>query len=329
MKVVGLEEHVVFPDVLDAWRELPLSEQDLAMTPATRGETARRLLDLGDDRLAAMAATGLDVAALSVTTPGLQNLDPRTAEALQCSVNDRLAEAVRSHPDRYQGFAALATSAPAAAAAEVGRAARDLGLSGVMLYGRTRGVSLDDQSLLPIFEAAADLRMPVHLHPQSPPQAVRRAYYGGFGDAVEAAFATHAVGWHYDAGVQVVRLILAGVFERFPDLQMIVGHWGEMMLTYLDRVEHLTAVAGLPRSVLDTVRRNLHVTPSGMLNATSMLDAVHRFGAERVMFATDYPFEPASYSGARAFLDEVSLDEDQRSLVGSGNWERLTKAIRR
>lgn len=329
MRLIGLEEHVVFPEVLAAWRDLPAHHQDLAMTPATTGDTARRLLDLGDDRLDAMTATGLDVAVLSLTTPGLQNLDPGTATALQGPVNDHLATAVRDHPTRYEGLAALATSAPSAAASEVERAAKDLGLSGIMLYGRTRETHLSDPSLLPIFEAAAALRMPIHLHPQSPPLPVRTAYYGGFGPAVDAALATHAFGWHFDAGVQIVRMILAGVFERFPDLQVIVGHWGEMTLTYLDRVEHLTAVARLPRPVTETLRRNLLVTPSGMLNPASMRSAIDLFGVERVLFSTDYPFEPASYTGAREFLDNVELPEDQKDRIASGNWQRLTCDIRR
>jgi len=146
---------------------------------------------------------------------------------------------------------------------------------------------------------------------------VRTAYYEGFGPAVDAALATHALGWHYDAGVQVVRMIPVGIFERFPDLQVIVGHWGEMALTDLDRVEHLTSVARLPRFVTDTVRRNMFMTPSGMLNHTSLQQAIDLVGVERVMFSTDYPFEPASYSGARTFLDGVELPDDHKNAIAS------------
>ena len=329
MTVIGLEEHVVFPEVLEAWRELPAALQDLALVPATTGDTAWRLLDLGDRRLEAMDATGLDSAVLSLTTPGLQNLDPATAVPLQSAVNDRIADAVRSHPDRYEGFAALATTAPAAAAAELERAVTDLGLSGVMLYGRTGDRWLDHPDLLPVFEAAEALRVPVHLHPQTPPPAVRDAYYTGFGSAADAALATHALGWHYDAGVQVVRLILAGLFERFPRLQVVVGHWGEMALTYLDRVEHLTAAARLPRPVIETVRRNLYLAPSGMLNPASLTQAVATVGADRVLFSTDYPFEPAGYGGAARFLDRAPLTCSERDRIASGNWRRLTAAIHR
>ena len=319
----------MFPEVLEAWRDLPAHHQDLALGPSTTGDTARRLLDLGDDRLDAMTATGLDVAVLSLTTPGLQNLDVDTATALQGRVNDHLAEAVRSQPTRYEALAALATSAPSAAAREVERAAKDLGLSGIMLYGRTRETNLDDPSLLSIFEVAAALRLPVHLHPQSPPLPVRTAYYAGFGPAVDAAFASHALGWHFDAGVQIVRMVLAGVFERFPHLQVIVGHWGEMTLTYLDRVEHLAAVAQLPRPVAETLRRNLLVAPSDMLNPASLHSAIEQFGIERVLFSTDYPFEPASYSGARELFEHLELPDDQKNRIASGNWQRLTADIRR
>lgn len=329
MTVIGLEEHVVFPDVLEAWQTLPIQWQDLALRPSTVGDTARRLLDLGDERLQTMTKTGLDLAVLSLTTPGLQNLDAAVALPLQATVNDRIAEAVRNHPDRYQGMAALATADPVAAAGELERAVQDLGLSGVMLYGRTREKLLDHPDFLPIFEAAEALQVPIHLHPQTPPMPVRDAYYTGLGDAVDAALATHALGWHFDAGVQVVRLIVAGLFERFPRLQVIVGHWGEMALTYLDRVEHLTDIAGLSRPVTETVRSNLLLTPSGMFNQTSLAQAVDSVGAERVLFSTDYPFETAAYTGASQFLDQAALTDPERDLIASGNWLRLTAAIRR
>ena len=188
-----------------------------------------------------MDDTGLDVAVVSMTTPGLQNLASGgcggVAGGLQRQTRRCRATA---HPDRLQGFATLATPDPDAAAAELGRAVTGLGFNGAMLYGRTRDRNLDHPDFWPIFEAAEALRAPLYLHPQSPPAAVRVAYYSGLGDEIDAALATHGIGWHYDAGLQLLRLILGGVLDRFPGLQLILGHWGEVMLFYLDRIDRMS-----------------------------------------------------------------------------------------
>ncbi len=329
MRVIGLEEHFVTDDVLAAGHRLAPHERDLAFRPASQGETSRRLLDLGADRLTAMDDTGMDVQVLSLTTPGLQNLPAAEAVALQRASNDALADAVRARPDRFQGLATLATADPAAAAAELDRAVTRLGLNGAMVFGRTGERNLDDPTSWPIFEAAEALRAPLHLHPQSPPPAVRSAYYSGFGDSVDAAFATFGVGWHYDAGVQFLRLVLGGVLDRFPGLQVIVGHWGELVLFFLDRIKQLVAAAQLPRSLDEYVRDHLVVAPSGILSQRYLRWAVEVLGADRIVFSTDYPFEGASRSGARDFLEAADLPVDARDMIASGTWDRLCADIRR
>lgn len=329
MKLIGLEEHFVTTEVLEAWRTLNADDRDLAFGPASEGQTSRRLLEIGEDRLAAMDQTGLDVQVLSLTTPGLQNLPAAQAISLQRSANDMLASAVRANPDRFQGLAALATSAPMVAAAELQRAVSQLGLNGAMIFGRTREHHLDHADFWPVFEAAEALRAPLHLHPQSPPAAVREAYYSGFDDRVNAGFATHGIGWHYDAGVQFLRMVLAGVFDRFPELQVILGHWGELVLFYLDRIQQLARVAELPRPLIEYVRNNVYVAPSGILSPQYLRWATEIVGVQRILFSTDYPFEPASRNGARRFLEDAELSEGDRELVASGNWDRLCAGIRR
>lgn len=224
VKIAGLEEHFVIPGLLAAWGKLPPDHRDLAFRPAADGGTGRRLLELGPERIAAMDATGLSVQVLSLTTPGVQSLPARRAVALAREANDLLAAAVTARPDRFQGLAALPTSAPGAAAEEFERALTGLGLDGAMLFGRTGPQHLDHAGLWPVYEVAERRGAPLHLHPQSPAPAVRNAYYSGFGPAVEAAFATFGVGWHYDAGVEFLRMVVAGVFDRFPRLQVVVGH---------------------------------------------------------------------------------------------------------
>ena len=324
-----MEEHFVIPEVVDAWQTLDPHWRDLALAASAAGETGRRLLDLGEDRLAAMDETGLDIQVLSLTSPGVQNLASAYAVALARASNDVLAEAIRARPDRLQGLATLATPDPVEAANELDRAVTRLGLDGAMVFGRTRTQNLDAEEFLPVLEAAAALRAPLYLHPQSPVPEVRAAYYSGFDDVVDAAFATHGIGWHYENGVQLVRLILAGVFDRYPDLQVIVGHWGELVLFYLERIEHLAAPAGLQRPITDYFRENIHVTGSGMLSQRYLRWATEIVGPERIMFSTDYPFVPASVHGARRFLDDSDLNPADRERIASGNWERLRTGILR
>jgi predicted TIM-barrel fold metal-dependent hydrolase len=329
MNLIGLEEHFVTSEVLDAWRALDPDWQDLSLVPSTRGDSARRLADLGDERLAEMEKAGLDVQVLSLSTPGVQNLAPANAVALQTAANDVLAEAVRTDPAHFQGLATLATPDPAAAASELERAVTELGLNGAMVFGRTRDRNMDAAEFWPIYEAAEALRAPLHLHPQSPCPAVRSAYYSGYSPPVDAAFATHGIGWHYESGVQALRLILSGVFDRFPDLQVIVGHWGEMVLFYLDRIDSMNGVAGLRRPVSDYFRTNVYLAPSGMLSQRYLRWAAEVVGIDRILFSSDYPFVIAPEGGARAFLEEAPISAADRVKIASGNWDRLCASIRR
>jgi uncharacterized protein len=325
VRVVGLEEHYVIPEVVEAWTKLDPRWQD-PVVAATTG-IRQRLLEIGDQRLAAMDDGGIDVQVASLTSPGLWNLAPADARALQVDCNDQLAAAVAAHPDRLQGFATLAAPDPQAAADELSRAVTTLGFNGALVFSRVRDMPIDHHDFWPVFEAAEQLGAPLYLHPQSPPATVREAYYAGFDDIVSAAFATHGVGWHYDTGVQLLRLILAGVFDRFPNLQVIMGHWGEMVLFFLDRIDRMGGVTHLERPVSEYVRSNVFVTPGGVFSTRYLHWALEVLGAERIMFAADYPFASTAGGVARHFLDV--LDDDDRNKVASGNWDRMCAGIRR
>lgn len=329
MRVIGLEEHVVFPSVVRAWSRLGPQWRGLAFEASVTGDTGRRLAEIGDERFAAMADTGLDVQVLSLSTPGLHNLPPRTAERLQVTANDAIADAVREHPNRLHGLATLAVSSPTAAADELARAVTELGLDGAMIFSRSRDEPIDAPRFQPVFETAEALNAPLYLHPTTPPGHVLADYYGGFDSAVSAAFASHRLGWHLDTGIELIRLILGGVLDRHPGLRLIVGHWGEAVLFYLDRLDPLAAIAHLPRRISEYVRDQVYVTPSGMLSPRYLQWTLDLVGPEHVLFATDYPFEPASRAGARAFLDAADLTTADRSLIASGNWDRLRADIRR
>lgn len=333
MKIIALEEHFATPEIMAAWQALSPELQDISSKQSTGGEVGRRLFDLADERLRCMDEAGIDVQVLSLTTPGVQSLNPGQAVPLARAANDLLAEAVRARPDRFQGLATLPTPAPGEAARELERAVRDLGLNGAMLNGRTRDRNLDHPDFLPIFEAAAALGAPLYLHPQSPQPAVRDAYYAGFGDALDSVFATAGIGWHYEAGIQALRLVLAGVFDRFPSLQLILGHWGEVVLFYLDRLDALSAPAKvatrLQRPVSDYFKTNVSVTPSGVFSQRYLRWSHEVLGAGRILFSTDYPYLLQSSGSARRFLESAELDEADRSAIAHGNWERMCAGIRR
>ena len=329
MKIIGLEEHFVTPDVLAAWHALAPRWQDPGLQHHERGEIGERLANLAERRLVDMDDTGMDVQVLSLTAPGVQSLEADDAIALQTSSNDLLAETVRCWPDRFQGVATLATPNPEAAALELGRSVTELGLNGAMLFGRTRDRNLDHPDNWPIFETAAALRAPLYIHPQAPVPAVRDALYTGFGDDVDAALSTFGLGWHYETGVQILRMVLAGVFDRYPDLQLITGHWGEVVLFYLERIDGLSRVTKLARPVSETFRRHVTVTPSGMWSERYLRWALEVLGPERIMFSSDYPYRFTPAGGARQFLETADLSDADRHAIAHGNWERLVAEIRR
>ena len=329
MRIVALEEHFATPGLTAAWQALAPDLQDLAGRASADRDLQRRLYDLDDERVRGMDAAGVDVQVLSLTTPAVQSLDAGIAVRLARATNDLVAETVRRRPDRFQGFATLPTPDPGEAARELERAVRDLGLGGAMLHGRTRDRPLDHPDLLPIFEAAAALRAPLYLHPQSPPPAVRAAYYQGFGDELDGVFATAGVGWHYEAGVSALRLVLAGLFDRLPDLQLVLGHWGEVVLFYLDRIDLLSKPAKLGRPVSEYFKTNVSVTPSGVFSHRYLRWAGEVLGFDRVLFATDYPYLAEGGGAARRFLEAADLSAADRTAIASGNWERLCAAVRR
>jgi predicted TIM-barrel fold metal-dependent hydrolase len=285
------------------------------------------LEDLNDTRIRLMNESGVDVQVLSLTSPGLHNLAPAEAVALARGTNDIIAATVAMHPDRFDGFATLPATAPREAARELDRSVRELGLKGAMVFGRTMEKNLDDPAFLPIFEAAADLRAPLFIHPQIPQRAVRDAYYSGFAKEVNLAFATFGLGWHYECGIQFLRLILAGLFDRFPELQIILGHWGEVVFFYLERLEVLSRVATLKRSVADTMRQNLYVTPSGMYSQSYLRRSIEIAGVDRILFSTDYPYQYRPGGGPRRFLNEIPLSDEDKEKIAHANWEQITRTV--
>jgi len=323
MQLIGIEEHYLTADVRDAWDAIGLAATDPSVGIHS-GEIERRLLDLTGERIVLMDETGLDVQVLSLTTPALHDLGPESVD-LARRANDAVAEAIVRWPDRLQALATLPVAMPDEAALELERCVRTLGFKGAMLSGRVGDRNLDHADFFPIFKSAEALKAPILLHPRTPPPAVRSAYYSGFAPEVDAAFAMYGLGWHYDAGIQFIRLMLAGAFDRFPDLQVILGHWGEVVLFYAERLAVMDRVSGLEQPVATYLRRNLHVTASGMFSPGYLAQAAAVVGADRLLFSTDFPYQYRPGGDARRFLAECGLDGSDKTGFAHGNWLRLIR----
>lgn len=320
--LIGIEEHFLTPAIEHAWHAIGLEATDPSVG-YHQGAFGRRLVDLAEERLALMDETGLDVQVLSLTTPALHDLGPESVELAQ-RTNDAVAEAVARHPARFQAMATLPVSVPDEAALELERCVATLGFKGTMLCGRVGTRHLDDPALAPVLDCAAALAVPVLLHPRTPPAAVRDAYYSGFSPMLDTVFATAGLGWHYDAGIQFLRLVLSGTFDRLPGLQVILGHWGEMVLFYAERLAVMDRFAGLTHPIAHYLRTNLYVTASGMFLPHYLERAAAIVGTDRLLLSTDYPYQYREGGDARRFLAECGLIDADKAAFAHGNWLRLT-----
>jgi predicted TIM-barrel fold metal-dependent hydrolase len=259
--------------------------------------------DLGSP--AAPLTTGQSIPGV-VDTIDAQALPAREAIALARDVNDEATDSVRAHPARFRALATLPTSDPQAAAAELERCATRLGHVGAMVHGRTGTRPLDDPAYDDLFATAARLHQPIFIHPQIPSNQLRDAAYRGLDPLLDLGLATFGWGWHVDAGLSALRLILRGTFDRYPGLQLVLGHWGEMLLFWMDRADSLSGIAKhLERRVSDYITTNIHVTSSGMLQERLLRHALDFTGADRVLFSTDYPFHRPGATAIGQFFDAI------------------------
>ena len=254
--------------------------------------------------------------------PGRSRSTPPTRSALSREANDVAAEAVRRHPTRLRAFATLPLADPAAAVAELERAAA-LGFVGTMVYGRVGDVPLDDPRFDEVLARGRrrwGSRSSSTRRSRRP--AVREAQYAGFDPMTDLALATFGWGWHLEAALAALRLIVRGTLDRHPDLQLVLGHWGELLLFWRDRTDSLSRVAGLERKVSDYVRTNVHVTASGMLSPALLHHALEVTTPDRLLFSTDYPFQRPTRVEIDAFVAELPGDHE-RELFTSGNARAL------
>ena len=320
MSLIALEEHYAWDpastdNVVGSW----LKDNNVT--------AYNRLYDRGDLRLEQMDAAGIDFQIMSLFDPGVQDeTDVARAVDLARRANDDLAETVRGKPDKFGGFATLATQDPDAAAAELRRAVSELGLVGGLINGHCQGRYLDDPAYGELFACAEELAAPIYLHPTTPHPAVMEAWFSPYvGDGL------HLASWGFAAetGTHVLRLIYSGLFDRCPGLQMIIGHLGEMLPFAAYRVDRYYGLGGdtsaghrrLERLPSEYLRTNFHVTTSGNFCPSAFACTLDVIGADRVMFSVDYPMDD-NKAGAD-FLAAYPMDDAVRRQVGAENALRL------
>jgi uncharacterized protein len=323
MKIIAIEEHWNSAGIRDALGRLPGWAYDESVAFNDMGDNQARLEDIGQGRIEVMDAAGIDLSILSVVTPATQALSAREAVPLARDANDEAASAVRAHPVRLRALATLPTSDPQAAAGELERCATQLGHVGAMIHGRTGPRPLDDPAYDDLFATAVRWHQPIFIHPQIPSTQQRDAVYRGLDPLVDLGLATFGWGWHLEAGLAALRLILRGTFDRHPGLQLVLGHWGEMLLFWMDRADSLSGVAKhLERRVSDYITANIHITSSGMLQDRLLRHALDFTSADRVLFSTDYPFHRPDATAVDQFFGAIP-DPADRTQIASGNAETL------
>ncbi|MER5348695.1 amidohydrolase family protein [Streptomyces mirabilis] len=321
MRKIALEEHFV----TEALAPYGASTAGVAQ-PHVWAAASRQLLDLTDQRLQEMDSAGVDVAVLSLNSPGIQaEEDAAKAVSAAQSVNDFLAETIAQHPTRFGGFAALPLQDPKAAAKELDRAVTELGFSGALVNAHTQGKYLDDPDLRVVWEHAEGLDVPLYLHPGN-----------GYDSAHVLSGHPELVGpmwsWGTDTSTHALRLIFGGVFDDFPNAKLFLGHMGEGLPYTLWRLDSRWAfhnhhgielARGNPSEYL---RHNLYITTSGVCSDAPLLCALLALGADHILFATDHPFEDMRV--ATDFLDRAPLSEADRHKISHLNAERLLRVPR-
>jgi len=336
-KRIATEEAFATRDQLDGFRKLLAGGYDdpgfkslWGFYLGSQSPRARfiieRLQNVGPERIADMDASGIDMQVLSLTSPGVQVFDAATANSLAASSNDELAAAIARYPTRYAGLAACAPQDPQAAAKEIERGVNRLGLRGVIINSHTQGERLDDPKFWDIFAAAEALDVPIYLHPNAPPRDM-------IGPYLDAGLDGAVFGFQAETGLHMLRIIVAGVFDRFPKLKMIVGHCGEALPFWLYRIDymHRAQVAAnryphmvkLRRTPGEYLRDNVYVTNSGVAWAPAIMLCHQVMGPEHTLYAMDYPYQylPSEVTVS----DELPLSDADKLKYFQTNAERLFK----
>ncbi len=331
-KKIPIEEAFATQAIADEWDKFiaagspgepgfrKLGETILADTPGGR-VLRSKVLDLGKGRLKAMDESDIEMQVISLTAPGIQLFEGTLAKELAEDANNQLAAAIKQNPQRMAGLAAIAPQLPEEAAKELDRAVNSLGLRGAIVNSHTKGEYLDQKKYWPILEAANALKVPIYLHPRAPGPGMVEPYLD---------YGLYFAGWGFAAetSVHALRLIMSGAFDEFPDLKIILGHLGEGIPYYLQRIDNryllqvkIGAVKPLKKTPSQYFRDNFVVTTSGVTQNSTLQLCYQELGADRILFAADYPYEVVSE--AVEFLESADLSEADKHKIFHGNAERL------
>lgn len=327
MRIITIEEHVRLESLGEALRKYSTGDAPYGHLAEPEGlpyYTTRKQYQADEDRIANMDANGIDMQVLSC--PSQAQIIPKEEAAIVSDANDELAQIIAKHPDRYSGFALLPWSNPEAAVKEAERAVNKLGFRAFLLAGRAYGNNfLDDPQATPILEALSALETPLYVHPAPPMLHVQQSYYAGFDDLLSARLSFFGWGWHHEAGIQILRTILSGALDRFPNLKLIAGHWGEMVPNFLTRLDQALpqSVTKLNRSITQAFRDQIYVTPSGIFDELQLQFAIQMLGSNRIIHAVDYPHVPNE--GARSFIENASISAEDKERIAHSNVEKLLK----
>jgi 2,3-dihydroxybenzoate decarboxylase len=331
MQRIAVEEAFVTEEIATEWAKVLaaktvdpgfrlMGESVLGVSAGARA-VHQRLVDVGAGRIAHMDATGIDMQILSLTSPGVQVFDAATGTALARHSNDVLVDAIARYPARFAGLAAIAPQDPAAAVHELARVAKLAGIQGFIVNSHTHGEYLDLPKFWPIFAAAEALNLPLYLHPREPSPAM----LGPF-----AEYGLYFAGWGFAAetGLHAMHIIMCGVLDRFPKVRIILGHMGEGIPFWLQRIDNryllqvrLGAVRKMARLPSEYFLENFVITTSGVCSAPALKLSIEVLGAERILFAADYPYE--SVEEGVAFMDGVDVTEEIRAMIYSQNAQRV------
>jgi predicted TIM-barrel fold metal-dependent hydrolase len=313
--VIAVEEHY--------W-DAELSKTYVGLESGRPGPQHERLFDLGALRIKEMDEVGIDVQVISHGAPSAQKLPADGAAALVRGVNDRLAAACAANPKRFAAFAALPSNDPKAAADELERTVTKHGFKGAMMHGLSGGVFLDDKRFWPIYERAEQLDVPIYFHPATPDSRVGEVYYNDYAKdfpmVVRAAW-----GYTVETATTAIRMVLSGVFEKHPNLKVVLGHLGETLPFLVWRVDHAIGRPGAARKISfrDIFCNNFWITTSGNFSSPALMCCVQEMGVDRILFAVDWPFV-VNPPGVE-WMKTVPLCDEDKAKILSGNAQRLLR----
>lgn len=278
------------------------------------------LLDHGEGRIKKMDALGVDVQVLSLSAPGIEQLEPVAGTALAKDSNDALSEIIRRHPDRFMGFAALAPKRPKEAADELERCVKELGFVGWNTHAHYGDSYLDEKQYRPILERAEKLNVPVYLHPTVSAVSQIKAY--GF------PLAGTPFGFGFEVTLCLFRMIYSGIFDEFPRLTVIIGHLGEGLPFFMERIDWAYMKPFDPnlrptisKKPSDYLRNNILVTTSGNYYEPAFRCTYEAMGADRILLGTDYPYE--EMKDCMSFLERLNIPEGDKEKIYHLNAKRI------